>query len=106
VKPALFLIIMLEKPRGTPFLSLRSGFREVLNIVRNLDGACKAESLNPCYVGRLQVDRLNGQLNFYFFFILVTSQRKVPKQTKKNPTPKGDVQLKGDINASTIILNG
>ena len=27
----------------------------------NLDGACKAESLKPCYVGRLQADRPKGQ---------------------------------------------
>lgn len=43
-------------------------------------------------------------LTFYFVFILVTSQRKAPKQTKKNPTPNGEVQLKGDINASTMTI--
>ena len=33
--------------------------------MRNLDGACKAESLNPCYTFFLQEKKPKAQLNFH-----------------------------------------
>ena len=54
----------------TSFLLLITfGFREVSNEVRNLDGACKAESLNPCYTFFLQEKKPKAQLNFHFSYI-------------------------------------
>jgi len=48
-----YKIILLFLKISSKF-HLTFGFREVSNEVRNLDGACKAESLNPCYTFFLQ----------------------------------------------------
>ena len=51
------VLFQLNSERLTQKLKLTSRLREVASVTSNLDGACKAESLNRCYVVSLQGER-------------------------------------------------
>jgi len=64
-------------------LRITSGFREVIFEENYLDGACRAESLNPCYTFFLQEKKPKAQLNFHFNKFL--RRRLYVRSTRESP---------------------